>query len=327
MRDINLKATEYFEAVARLGTVTRAAGELGVSPSAVSQQIRLLETQLGIRLFRREKRRLVLTQDGDRLFQVTTQAFGALRNARNAIGRQRDMRSLSLRVSPTFGVRWLGTRIARFAEAHPDWAIRVDATPDYSSFETEAIDLDLRYGQGDWAGLTVEPLMMDLVLPMASPATRARLRDETGGDPAAMLAAARLIDSVKSLLRWDLWLAATGVTLAEPQYPFRFDRSSMSLEMAREGGGVALDSATLCLPQLAEGALVPLFPELPVIAFPAYWFVCPPRHLNRRMVGRFRDWIGGAARAHEEETRACLGALGCRFAPPLPQGGIDPESL
>lgn len=76
MRDLNIKATEYFEAVARLGTVTKAAEELGVSPSAVSQQVRLLEAQFGVKLFRREKRRLVLTLDGDRLFQRASQAFG-----------------------------------------------------------------------------------------------------------------------------------------------------------------------------------------------------------------------------------------------------------
>src|SRR6056297_4120726 len=110
MRDINLKATEYFEAVARLGTVTKAAQELGVSPSAVSQQLSALEGQFGVKLFRREKRRLILTLDGDRLFQTTTQAFGALRNARSAIGRQRDMRSLAIRGSTSFGVRWLGPR-------------------------------------------------------------------------------------------------------------------------------------------------------------------------------------------------------------------------
>lgn len=105
MRDINLQATEHFEVVSRLGGVTRAAGELGVSPSAVSQQIRILEAQFGVRLFRREKRRLVLTLDGDRLLQTTTQAFRALRNARNAITRQRDVRNLIIRVSPSFGVR------------------------------------------------------------------------------------------------------------------------------------------------------------------------------------------------------------------------------
>lgn len=108
MRDINRKATEYFEAVARLGTVTKDVAELSVSPSAVSQQIRLLEAQFGVKLFRREKRRLILTLDGDRLFQTTTRAFGALRNARSAIARQREMRSLTVRVSPSFGVRWLG---------------------------------------------------------------------------------------------------------------------------------------------------------------------------------------------------------------------------
>ena len=92
MRDLNLKATEYFEATARLGSVTKAASELSVSPSAVSQQIKALETQFGVVLFRRDKQRLTLTPDGERLFQTTTKAFAALRNARNAISRPRDLR-------------------------------------------------------------------------------------------------------------------------------------------------------------------------------------------------------------------------------------------
>jgi DNA-binding transcriptional LysR family regulator len=129
MRDLNLKATEHFEAVARLGSVTKAADELGVSPSAVSQQLRALETQFGVKLFRRKKRRLVLTLDGDRLYQTTTQAFGALRNARNAIAHQKRARTLTIRVSPSFGVRWLGPCIGEFATAKPDWNIRVDAPP------------------------------------------------------------------------------------------------------------------------------------------------------------------------------------------------------
>lgn len=235
MRDINLKATEYFEAVARLGTVTKAAQELGVSPSAVSQQLGALEAQFGVKLFRREKRRLILTLDGDRLFQTTTQAFGALRNARSAIGRQRDMRSLTIRVSPSFGVRWLGPRIAAFAKQNLDWNIRIDATPDFSAFETEAVDLDLRYGIGSWAGLTVEPVMNDLALPMCSPEYLNRL-DAHGDDLLAHLRAARLIDSVKTLYRWDFWLASNRIDLPDVAYPFRFDRSSMSIEMARQGG-------------------------------------------------------------------------------------------
>lgn len=312
MRDINLKATEYFEAVARLGTVTKAAQELGVSPSAVSQQLGVLESQFGVRLFRREKRRLILTLDGDRLFQTTTQAFSALRNARNSIARQRDARGLTLRVSPSFGVRWLGPRIAAFAEANPDWNIRIDATPDFSAFETEAVDFDLRYGLGGWTGLTVERVMSDLVLPLCSPDYRDRMRQH-GESAAEILPHARLIDSVKTVYRWDVWLAVHRIELKNIAYPFRFDRSSMSIEMAKQGGGVALDNALLCQGELKRGELVPLFLDCPVIEFPSYWFVCPPRHLNRRIVRRFLDWITAEAERDNARTRDLLARAGCDF--------------
>lgn len=312
MRDINLKATEYFEAVARLGTVTKAAHELGVSPSAVSQQIRLLETQFGVMLFRREKRRLVLTLDGDRLFQTTTKAFSAIRNARGAIARQRDVRSLAIRVSPSFGVRWLGPRIAHFVTGNPDWNIRVDATPEFSAFETEAVDLDLRYGHGDWPGLAVKSVMNDLVLPLASPGYLEELR-AAASDPVEQLARARLIDSAKTLYRWDLWLASNDIHLAEVSYPFRFDRSSMAIELAKQGGGLALDSVTLCLPEIERGELVPFSTDFAVIDFPAYWLVCPPRHFNRRIVGRFDAWLRDEAVTHETRARAQLEYFGCHF--------------
>lgn len=312
MQGINLKASEYFEAVARLGTVTKAAAELGVSPSAVSQQLRLLEAQFGVRLFRREKHRLVLTLDGDRLFQTTTRAFGAIRNARNAIARERNLRTLSIRVSPSFGVRWLGPRVAEFAEQNSDWNLRIDATPDFSVFDTEAVDLDLRYGLGDWAGLTVERVMNDLVLPLCSPDYLAQLR-KLSSDPVEQLKAARLIDSVKALYRWDIWLASNRIVLPDLTYPFRFDRSSMSIELAKQGGGLALDSVTLCLPELERGELVPFCSDIAVIDFPAYWFVCPPRHLNRRIVSRFAEWLAGRAAEHEACARKLLASLGCTF--------------
>lgn len=312
MRDLNLKATEYFEAVARLGSVTKAAEELAVSPSAVSQQLATLEAQLGVKLFRREKRRLVLTLDGDRMFQTVTQAFGAIRNARAAIAHQRDLRNLTIRVSPSFGVRWLGPRIGGFAAENPDWNIRIDATPDFSAFDTESVDFDLRYGTGGWAGLTVIPVMHDLVLPLCSPDYLERLRG-LSDDPVAQLAHARLIDSVKTLYRWDLWLAGNRITLPDLAYPFRFDRSSMSIEMAKQSGGIALDSVTLCLGELERGELVPFSTAFPVIDFAAYWFVCPPRHLNRRVVKRFSDWLASASAAHDAAARRFLAARGCSF--------------
>ena len=314
MRDINLKSMEYFEAVARLTSVTKAATELGVSPSAVSQQLRQLETQFGVKLCRREKQRLVLTLDGDRLYHTTNQAFRAIRNARSAITRQREARRLAVRVSPSFGARWLGPRLSGFIAANPEWRIRVDATPDFSEFETEAIDFDLRYGLGNWPGLRADCLLHDLVLPMCSPTYAAHLR-AVSDDISEQLGAARLIDSVKMLYRWDVWLAGNGMELPELEYSIQFDRSSMSIELAKQGGGIALESVTLCLPDLKRRELVPFSTGLPVVSFPAYWFVCPPRHHSRRIVRRFAEWIEGTCREHEDEARRHLAELGCVFRP------------
>lgn len=312
MRDLNLKGTEYFEAVARLGTVTKAARELQVSPSAVSQQLHKLETQFGVKLFRREKQRLVLTLEGDRLFQTLTHAFGAIRNARSAISHQKAVRNLTIRVSPSFGVRWLGPRIAEFAARNPDWNIRIDATPDFSAFETELVDFDLRYGHGGWAGLAESCLLHDFVLPMCSPAYLEHLRARSA-DPAEQLGHAQLIDSVKMLFRWDVWLASNRIEVPDLTYPFRFDRSSMAIELAKQSGGIALDSVTLCLPELQRGELVPFCTDFAVIDFPAYWFVCPPRHLNRRIVRRFADWIERSCAEHEAQMRGFLEGFGCTF--------------
>ncbi|KQQ87683.1 transcriptional regulator [Aureimonas sp. Leaf324] len=309
---MNLNSMSYFEAVVRLGGVAKAADEMQVSVSAVSQQLRQLEHQLGVRLFDREKRRLSLTIDGERLFQTTTQAFESIRDVRRAIMRQRESFHLSVRVSPSFGDGWLAPRLADFVRRHPQWEIRVDATPNFSDFATEVIDLDLRYGEGDWAGLHSSCVVDDLILPMCSPAYLAELR-EFSDDPLEQLRHARLIDSAKAYFRWNTWLPRNGVAGVAPNCPYRFDRSSMSLRLAAESAGIALESTTLAMDALAAGRLVPLSPAFEAIEFPAYWMVCPPRHANRRSVRLFTEWVAEAGREHTARARGLLADLGIRF--------------
>jgi len=312
IRDLNLNAMAYFESVARFGRVTKAAEELGVSASAVSQQIRLLEQQFGVRLFRRQKQRLSLTLDGERLFQTTTQAFRSIRDVRTAIIRQRESRHLNMRVSPSFGVRWLGPRLAGFVADNPQWNLRIDATPDFTDFDTEVVDLDLRYGEGDWSGVHTECMVRDLVLPLCSPDYLGQLR-EISHDPRKQLRAARLIDSVKTLYRWDVWLVRNGLDTGKMVYPYRFDRSSMAIQFARDSGGVVLESATLAYQELKDGALVPLSPAFEVVEIPAYWLVCPSRHLTRRIVRIFSDWMRVVGHAHDTAARELLEGEGCRL--------------
>lgn len=308
----NLNSLAYFEAVARTGRVSLAAAELGVSAAAVSQQLKQLEEQWGVRLFRRKDRRLTLTLDGEMLFQATTSAFRMIRGARAVVLRQRNSRQLTVRSSPSFAVRWLTPRLKYFLDANPDWGVRVDATPEFSDFETEAIDLDMRYGAGAWEGLHTECIINDFVLPMCSPAYRDRLA-ALDSDPAGLFAQARLIHSVKTLYQWDAWLLVHSIDPPMEQAPLRFDRSSMAIQLARDGAGVVLDSATLAQEDLERGTLVPLSTAFDVVEFPAYWIACPPRHVNRRTVRLFSDWIRDQGRSFDHLARNLLLELGCRI--------------
>ncbi|MFV0359432.1 LysR family transcriptional regulator [Tropicimonas sp.] len=312
LKEVNLNGMRYFEAVARLGQVARAAEELQVTTSAVSQQIRLLEQQFGVKLFRRHNRRLVPTEDGERLFHATSRAFRMVADVHSAIVRQRHSRQFIMRVSPSFGVRWLGPRIKTFLDRNPTWSVRVDATPEFTDFATETVDIDLRYGGDSRSGMYEICVMHDFILPMCSP-EYLKVLSEKGDDPMEQIGRAQLIDSVKTLYRWDIWLPQQGVGEVPPVYALRFDRSSMAIQLAADGAGVILESALLAWRELDAGRLVPLSPRLPVIEFPGYHIVCPPRHTNRRIVRLFTDWMVAEGAGHEAEVRNYLERCGCEM--------------
>jgi len=311
MKSLNLNATQYFEAVARLGGVTRAAEELQVSPSAVSQQIKLLEQQLGVKLFKRSKQVLSLTIDGERLYQATTRALHSIRDVHGAIVRQRENLGLSIRVSPSLAEKWLAPRLVSFAENHLDWNMRVDGTPNFTDFANEVVDLDVRYGTGNWDGVHVEHLLDDYVIPLCSPEYRSKL-EEISFDPAVQLQHARLIDSIKSYVRWDQWLERNAIENVTMAYPFHIERSSMSVQLGRNGGGVILESATLAHEELKRGDLVPLSSVFNAIQVRAYWIVCPSRHLSRRPVRTFIDWLAAEAMSQREELLDLLAKANIR---------------
>lgn len=300
----NLNAYLYFEAVARRGTITHAAEELSISPSAVSQQVKLLEQRLGVKLFRRDGRLLSLTLEGEQLFQVSTTALRMLRDTGRHLGKTRETHRLNLRVTPSFGVRWLAPRLAGFVAEHPDWDLRVDAAPDPTNFEREVMDLDIRYGNGDWQGLHARPVLHDHVLPLCSPGYLSGLK--ASDDPGALLDQARLIDSARALCQWDFWLYHNGIETSSNRKSILMDRSSIALQLALDGAGIVLESLALALPEVANGRLVPVLPKLPVLTFPSYWTICPARYLNRRAVHLFLDWLDGEVDDHSAQVSHVL---------------------
>lgn len=308
----SLNSYVFFEAVARRKSVTRAAEELLVSPSAVSQQIKLLEQQLGIKLFRREGRSSSLTLEGEQLFQASSSAIRTLKDAERHLGKQHETRRINLRVTPSFGVRWLGPRLADFVQHHPGWDLRVDAAPDPTDFDREIMDFDIRYGLVEWDGFLCQPILSDQVLPLCSPKLRDDLQKQFGSDPQAMLDGAQLIDSARAICQWDFWLLHNDLTVGSNTKSILLDRSSLALQMAADGAGVVLESLAVASKELERGDLVPLTPSLPVIEFPAYWIVCPARHMKRRGVVAFVSWMTEQAQVHSTLAAQIVAQHGLR---------------
>src|ERR1700712_475959 len=153
-----LAAVRVFEAAARHENFTSAAAELGMTQAAVSYQVKLLEERLGPPLFRREKRRVVLTDAGRRAGPSITRAFDAIDSAFGAI-RAEDEAVLTISTSNTFANTWLAWRLGSFQMAHPDMAVRLLTSDAISDFASDDVDVAIRSGLGGWDGLVADEIL------------------------------------------------------------------------------------------------------------------------------------------------------------------------
>jgi len=306
MRDNNLNSLVYFEAVARRGAVALAAEELRVSASAVSQQIKTLELQLGIKLFRRSGRRLILTLQGEELYSAASTSLGIVKNALSGLSQNREHSKLNLRVAPSFGVRWLAPRLHEFIETNPNIDVRIDAAPDATDFDREIMDLDIRYGAGPWHGLAMTPLIQDYVIPMCSPAYLDKMGDSNFEE-------ARYITSARALCQWDYWFVANNISHSDPAHRYVLDRSSMAIQLAMDGAGVVLESLALAQNAIDDGRLVPFSTTYPAMRFGSYWIVCPERHLKRKSVTAFVNWIREKSDVYDDEVKHRLAQIGIKY--------------
>ncbi len=305
-RHLNMNAVVYFEAVARHSRVNLAAAELQISPSAVSQQIKTLEEQMGVMLFRRVKKRLILTEQGERFYQAASGAISIIREAQIRLTNQREYQRLMIRVSASFGVRWLSKRLSHYVEQYPDIDLHIDATSELTDFDKEKVDLEIRYGFAPPPTLYSQSLITDKVLPLCSPEFASQHRERS---PAKVLSGNPLIHTVKAEVTWRHWLNIQAIEGVDDSHGLRFDRSSMSLQAAKDGLGVVLETATLAMNELKTGTLVPLYPELGTLDFETYWLICPVRYLNHPSVKCFVRWLEAEASQHEQEKKALLFSL------------------
>ncbi|WP_407529139.1 LysR substrate-binding domain-containing protein [Methylobacterium oryzisoli] len=298
---VPLRAITVFHAVARSGSITRAAEELGVTPSAVSQQIQTLEIGLGTALIGKVGRSIVLTEAGERYFEMIGGGIDQIMEATQRIQGFRRVTTLTVRATPSLSTKWLLPRLAGFIDAHPDIELRLDGTNEPTAFQKESVDIEIRHGTGGWPGLYTEGLVEESFRPVCAPALAA-----SGSLAPADLPRHRLIHSVKSQMQWAHWFTLAGVTPAARWRRLLFDRSHMAIDAAARGLGIALESDLMMGADLQAGRLVCPVQAPPRVTLVTQWVTCPPDHLRHRKVRVFLDWIRQERDIWAEERAAIL---------------------
>ena len=297
-----LNALRAFEVAARHLSFRDAAGELNVTPSALSYQIRQLEDHLGVELFRRMNRAVALTEAGERLRPGLHDAFVRMRDAVAKVAPKADEGVLVVSSGPAFAAKWLAPRVWRFMEACPDIELRISASLRLVNFADDAVDCAIRFGPGRYPGLLVEPLFEEAVLPLAAPSLG--LGDE------ADLARARLLhdDSTAFLPNapnWPEWLRLSGMSSIDGLRGPRFSHADHPLDAALDGAGVALGRLSLAMRDIGAGRLeAPFEGYLPGAA--NFYFVAPEANAKRRKVQLFREWLAAETGAEAEAVSALL---------------------
>ena len=164
-----LNALKAFEAAARCESFTRAAEELCVTQGAVSHQVKALEAELGLKLFNRERQKLIITEAGRAYLVVVRDAFDRIANGTERLLQRQNAGALTVSTSPNFAAKWLVHRLSRFAEAHPNIDLRVSASLHHVDFAREDVDLAIRHGDGQFQALHVTRLCLEEVFPVCSP--------------------------------------------------------------------------------------------------------------------------------------------------------------
>jgi LysR family glycine cleavage system transcriptional activator len=285
-----LNALKAFEAAARHESFTRAAEELCVTQGAVSHQVKALEAELGLKLFNRERQRLVITEAGRTYLSVVRDAFDRIAGGTERLLQRQNAGALTVSTSPNFAAKWLVHRLGRFAEAHPSIDLRVSASLHHVDFAREDVDLAIRHGDGQAAGLHVTRLCAEELFPVCSPKF---LQGEKPLRKPADLSRHTLLH-VNDRQDWGKWLEAAGAGNVDVSRGPVLNQASMAIDAAIDGQGLALARSALAAWDLIAGRLVRPF----AVALPAsfsYWIVCPKATAKLPKIAAFTNWLLGEA--------------------------------
>ena len=285
----SISALLAFEAVARLGSATRAAHELSLTQSAISRQLKTLEEQLGVPLLARQGRQLTLTEAGHSYVGEVRAILNRLAQASVSVRTNPVGGSLNLAILPAFGMHWLAPRLRDFARSHPEVTVNLSTRLQPFAIHDSGFDAAIHFGFEDWPGVNYLPLMPETVVPVCAP----DLLEAPLTDPQDILDHPLLHLETRPR-GWTRWLAALNVE-TDPPAGMMFDQFSTMAQAAIHGLGVALLPTFFAEPYLRDGQLQ-LASRETTQSIGSYYLVWPHDRPEGAALSSFRDWLSEQAK-------------------------------
>jgi LysR family glycine cleavage system transcriptional activator len=282
-----LNSLRSFEAAGRHLSFTRAAEELCVTQAAISHQVRALEENLGVALFKRLPRKLVMTAAGYALLPEITASLDRIESAVLEVKQREGVKEqgLSIRVAPSFAAIWLSPRLKDFWQKYPDINLRLYHSHLAVEFDQSEIDLGLTYGDGQWPGVEAFPLLKLGFFPVCSP----DLLGDERLDLTQLLSNYNLLHDADYRC-WKSWLDEANIQGVNAYRGQLIDDTNVLINAAIDGQGIALGSEVFAEKYLESGQLVRLS-DVTFFNDEAYYLVCPEAHLQKEPVAIFKQWI------------------------------------
>ncbi|PLR39605.1 transcriptional regulator [Chimaeribacter californicus] len=272
-----------FEAVARLGSVTLAAKDLHVTHSAISQQIKVLEEIIGVKLFIRHGRGVQINEEGRLYALQVREALKNIADATRLVQVKPRRRELTLAMVPSFGCHWLLPRLERFRTKYPHITLRLQASLTITNMLQEGVDIAIRMGKGDWEGMKSHYLFSDELIVVAAPCFNGGVLPGTPSE----VAKSKIIFSMES---WKTWCTNAGLEREIVPTGLCINDSNLVLEAVRLSKGIALERRSLVHEAIARGELVQLTPFTAPYPWP-YWLVTSPSAEQKPEASLFIAWL------------------------------------
>lgn len=292
-----LNSIRAFEATARHLSFSKAADELNVTPGAVSQQVKVLEEHLNLKLFKRKNRLILLSDEAQICLPLLTESLDKLAQSFDMIRERSDHQPLTITAPPALTSYWLLPRLSAFQKQFPDIDVRLDASNDLADLINDDIDVGIRFGTGDYPGLEADYLFSQSVIPVCSPLLlQGEHKLQTPEDLkkfTLLHAQGDFFITDNTHIDWDMWFTSVGAKDIDANHGLHFTQHNFLVEAAIRGQGVALVGNVIIKEELASGQLVKLFENTDIPLNFSFYLIYSSNKANLTRIKAFREWLLG----------------------------------